>query len=173
MSHRKRKKTPSLPSGDHRPDTTGHRSCQPTAWSHSPSQTNSLPPSAHSLSRHQAIAKNRPTATSVSWETRFFHNGKHPLFIVYPIIFNTNQSSYLRPIQTEWGQRHFRWTPCRFARKLRFILWGITSPFLNVPQRSESVAYLSPTYLCMPLGLDVASFLILSFFDMFPSFFPF
>ena len=99
---------------------------------------------------------------------------------------------YFRPINlakvaqsdvaAEWEQRYFRWdwmeTPffrwdvCRFARNLLFILWGITPPFATLLLRSESVANLSPTFLCAPSGLDVASFIILSFSDMFPSFFP-
>ena len=67
----------------------------------------------------------------------------------------------------------FLWDACRFARNLLIILYGITPAFVSVPQRSDSVAYLSPTFLCVPFGLDVVSFFILSFSDMFPSFFPF
>jgi hypothetical protein len=44
--------------------------------------------------------------------------------------------------------------------------------YVNFRQRSYIVAYLSPTFLSAPSGLGVASFFILSFFDMFPSFFP-
>ena len=88
----------------------------------------------------------------------------------------------------------FRWDTCRFARKLLFILWRIMSPWIiawmlecvnawvkNTQTIKQSdnqaieagVAYLSPPFLCAPSGLEVASFLILSFFDMFPLFFPF
>jgi hypothetical protein len=62
---------------------------------------------------------------------------------------------------------------CRFARKLLFILYGITPPYVNVPHRSENVAYLSSTLLCATSRLDVASFFVISLFDMFPLFFPF
>ena len=44
--------------------------------------------------------------------------------------------------------------------------------YANFPQRSDSVAYLSPAFLSVPSGPGVASFFIISFFDMFPSFFP-
>ena len=45
--------------------------------------------------------------------------------------------------------------------------------YANFPQCSNNVEYLFPTYLSMPSRLDVASFFIISFSDMFPSFFPF
>ena len=66
----------------------------------------------------------------------------------------------------------FLWDACRFARNLLIILYGIMPAYATFPQRSDSVAYLSPTFLCAPFGLDVASFFILSFSDMFSSFFP-
>ena len=44
--------------------------------------------------------------------------------------------------------------------------------YANFRQCSDSVVYLFPTYLCVPSGLDVASFFIISFFDMFPIVFP-
>ena len=44
--------------------------------------------------------------------------------------------------------------------------------YVAFPQRSDSVAYLSPAFLSVPSGPGVASFFVLSFFDIFPSFFP-
>ena len=42
----------------------------------------------------------------------------------------------------------------------------------NFRQRSDSVVYLSPTFLSVLSGPGVASFFIISFFDMFPVVFP-
>ncbi len=150
MSRRKRKKTPSLPSGDHRPGTTGHRSCQPTSWSHSPYQTNSLPPPAHSLSRHQAIAKNRPTATSVSWETLFFITANTP-FLLYIQSFLTQISHLFSVRYRQNGSNVIFGGPLAVSRGSYVLFCGglrqLSSMFLNVPKVSHICPQRSSEYL--------------------------
>ena len=62
---------------------------------------------------------------------------------------------------------------CKHVSFRAKITFYYVKDYANFRQRSYIVAYLSPTFLSAPSGLDVASFFILSFFDMFPSFFPF
>ncbi len=59
----------------------------------------------------------------------------------------------------------------RLLLRAEFTFYSVRD-YANFPQRSDSVAYLSPTFLNVPSGLAVAPFSIISFFDMFPSFFP-
>ncbi len=59
---------------------------------------------------------------------------------------------------------------CLLPLRAEFTFYSLMG-YANFRQCSDSVVYLSPTYLYVLSGHDVASFFIVSFFDMFPSFF--